>query len=234
MPKAVKVDTLTEQIADLLRAEVLSGTLRAKQRLGQGEIAERFRVSRVPVRDALRTYEARIDALRILEKEGLVDYHPRQGASVTDLSPHDLGELYEMRLALEPLNARLAAPHLTEADSDEMGRHLYRMGESEDDPAAWLEAHADFHRVINRRSGRKRINALLEDLRRHTERYVRLYQIVELGFHKLLAEHQRIHRTVAARDPERLEATVKEHLELVRDHVLDYLESGSVHPQTSK
>lgn len=217
MQAPVKVGTLHEQIAAALRADVLSGHLRADQRLSQSELAKRFRVSRIPVRDALR----------ILEAEGLVEYDPRNGASVAGISSDDLEELYEMRLALEPLNARLAAVRMTSEDVGSMAHHLDAMRRAEDDTPAWFEAHARFHQVLNERSGRKRIVALLDNWRKQTERYLRLYQLLRHDSRGLLDEHQRIHHAAAQEDPELVEQAVREHLQLVRDQVLESFRSAA-------
>jgi DNA-binding GntR family transcriptional regulator len=209
----VKALPLNEQIAARLRDDVLSGRLRARQRLAQHELAARFEVSRIPVRDALR----------ILEAEGLVTRHPRLGASVAALSVEELDELYEMRMALEPANARRAVESLEAADDVAMARDLKAMEASNADARAWFLAHATFHRTLNERSGQARINALLDNLRRQTERYVRFFQLVEGNERGLFREHDRIRTAAKRRDPEAVEAEIRDHLRMVRDCVMDHL-----------
>jgi DNA-binding GntR family transcriptional regulator len=229
MKKAVKAGDagvrslpLNEQIAARLRDDVLSGRLAAEQRLAQHDLATRFQVSRIPVRDALR----------MLEAEGLVTSDSRFGAVVAPLSIENVEELYELRLMLEPANARRAVPALRPEDDDAMERHLRAMEALVDDPRAWFEVHARFHRVINERSRRERTNLLLENLRGQTERYVRFFQMVEANPAGLLAQHERIRVAALRRDTEAVVTGITEHLKLVRDHVTSHLQENLAIPST--
>src|SRR5690242_5542098 len=89
-------------IADAIRAGILDGTIVAGQQLVQDDLAHAFGTSRIPVREALRQ----------LESDGIVAYHPHRGASVALLTAHDVKEIYEMRAPLEKLALRLAVPNL--------------------------------------------------------------------------------------------------------------------------
>jgi DNA-binding GntR family transcriptional regulator len=218
---AIEPLPLNEQIAARLRDDVLSGRLAAEQRLAQQDLAARFRVSRIPVRDALR----------MLEAEGLITYHPRLGATVAALTVADLDELYEMRMALEPANARRAVPALASSDDAAMADHLNAMKAAGDDARAWFQAHARFHRVLNERSGQGRINALLENLRRQTERYVRFFQMVEVNASGLLSEHDRIRLAAEQRDSAEVEVATRDHLQMVRDKVIAHLSAHNHSPQ---
>ena len=207
------LQSLSEQIADRLRVEVLSGRLGAGQKLAQEDLATRFDVSRIPVRDALRK----------LEGEGLVTSSHRGGARVARLDVPDLEELYEMRLALEPRNARRAALLLSE---DDVGRMEHRLRELDAAPDAdrWHEAHARFHEALNTASGFKRMNEMIENLRKLTERYVRIYQAFAGEGAALSQEHQRILESARSHDPDAAEEAVRSHLSVVRDKVFAALE----------
>jgi DNA-binding GntR family transcriptional regulator len=207
--------TLAEQIATLLREDVLAGRLAAGARLSQEGLAEQFRVSRIPIRDALRQLQA----------EGLVVGHARFGTTVAELSAADLEELYDMRLALEPAVARLATPRLRDADLATMRGHLDVMGSAGELSAEWFSAHADFHHALNARSGRERMCRLVDTLRVQTERYVRVYRVALERNRELGAEHELIYRSASDGDADAVAAAVHEHLVLVRDRVLAYLRS---------
>lgn len=215
-PNAIETRTLAEQIAARVREDVLSGALAAGIRLSQEALAEQYAVSRVPIRDALR----------ILHAEGLISVHPRFGTTVAPLSASDLEELYEMRLALEPLVARLATPNMRAGDVEEMRRRLETMGATRQDSAGWFVAHAAFHRALNHRSGRERICALVDRLRAQTERYVRAYQMLEWPATELQREHELILAAVERGEPEEVAAVVHEHLAIVRDRMLEHLRAG--------
>jgi DNA-binding GntR family transcriptional regulator len=209
----IETRTLAEQIAARLRDDILSGGLPGGQRLSQEALADQFRVSRVPVRDALRQLQA----------EGLVDGNGRTGVTVTELSLLDLEELYDMRIALEPVIARLATPRMRPSDIEEMTRQLEAMEAASGTSPKWFEAHAAFHRALNDRAGRPRMCALVDQLRDQTERYVRRYQVIAGRTSELGREHDLIHEAVLDGDAERVGAVVAEHMELVRDRVLEHL-----------
>jgi DNA-binding GntR family transcriptional regulator len=93
--------SLSQRVADELRRSILTNRRRPGERLVEDRLSEELGVSRVPIREALRT----------LAGEGLVDMQPRRGASVADVSPEVARDLVEVRATLEGLNARLAARH---------------------------------------------------------------------------------------------------------------------------
>lgn len=91
--------TLTAQVAEHLRRRIVDGSLRPGARLRETHLSEELGVSRVPVREALRE----------LVREGLVLVQPQRGAVVREMSPADVDELFDLRVALEVLAARAAA-----------------------------------------------------------------------------------------------------------------------------
>jgi len=93
--------SLGKEVADQLRRLILTGQHKPGDRLVEDRLSAQLGVSRVPVREALRTLAA----------EGLVDIPPRRGASVAAISPDVAKDLVEVRATLEGLNARLAARH---------------------------------------------------------------------------------------------------------------------------
>src|SRR5688500_2920250 len=93
-------------IADSLRDEILRGVIEPGAPLRQEELAERFQVSRIPVRDAL---------LR-LESQGLVHVYSNRGAFVISLSADEVREIYDMRILLEGDLIERAVPRMTAED----------------------------------------------------------------------------------------------------------------------
>src|SRR6476619_3778037 len=98
--------TTPDLIADTLRDEILRGAVAPGQALRQEELADRFGVSRLPVRDAL---------LR-LEAQGLVHVYPNRGAFVISLSADEVREIFELRLLLEGDIIERAVPRMTADD----------------------------------------------------------------------------------------------------------------------
>ena len=95
--------TMTSSVARLLRQAILDGALPGGSVIRQEEVARKFGVSRVPIREALLK----------LEGEGLVETQPRRGVVVTMLSTDDFEEILEMRFALESLALERSAQRFT-------------------------------------------------------------------------------------------------------------------------
>jgi DNA-binding GntR family transcriptional regulator len=91
--------SLPEQIAERIGNAIIQGHYEPGARIQEQEVADQFQVSRGPVREALR----------ILERDGLVQIHARRGAQVTQLNVGEVNDLFELRISLIGLAARLAA-----------------------------------------------------------------------------------------------------------------------------
>ncbi len=102
MRKLSDLSSRSEYATDLLRRRIISGQSQPGSLLAEVAVARELGVSRVPVREALFA----------LERDGLVEFSVTGRAYVKELSPGDFEELYVLRLTLEPLAARLAAPTL--------------------------------------------------------------------------------------------------------------------------
>lgn len=92
-------ESLSQVVSGQIRGRILDGTLKPGERLVEDRLSAELGVSRVPVREALRSLSA----------EGLVTLLPRRGATVVEVTPEDVAELVEVRALLEGLNAKLAA-----------------------------------------------------------------------------------------------------------------------------
>src|SRR5690348_5234270 len=101
--------SLTSAVAEKIRDQIIRGEIQEGAQLRQDAIANQFRVSRIPVREALRQLDA----------EGLIAIVPNRGAIVPALSPDDIEELFTIRALLEPELLKLSIPRLTEDDFSE-------------------------------------------------------------------------------------------------------------------
>src|SRR5438445_3450214 len=109
LDSAIPRQSLTSAVADKLRDQIIRGEIPEGAQLRQDAIANQYRVSRIPVREALRQLDA----------EGLIAIVPNRGAIVPSLSPDDVEELFSIRALLEPEVLKLSIPHLTEDDFSE-------------------------------------------------------------------------------------------------------------------
>ena len=132
---------LVDQVYQTLLDAISDGSLPPGARITQEEIAEQMDVSRSPV----------LQALRLLKKDGLVQDAPGRGVLVAALDPEWIGNLYQVRGALDTLAARLAAERKAVIDPAiiSAGRKVAR-GK---DVKAMIEADIAFHTAIYRASG---------------------------------------------------------------------------------
>lgn len=195
-----------------LRERVSDGTLGPGTALSQAGLAEEYGVSRIPVRDALQALAA----------EGLVDLRGTT-ALVTALSIEDLQELYEMRELVEPVATRLAVPRVGRAGIARMTQRLAVMDDPSTGPGTWVETNAAFHAEVYTLAGRPRMIALVEQLRRLTDRYVYFHLDVVGRSEHLQQEHREILAAVTAGDAAAAADLTREHLTSSHAVVLDYL-----------
>ena len=205
-------ESAAARVARGLRDRVSSGEIAPGTALSQAAVAAEYGVSRIPVRDALQA----------LATEGLVDLRG-SSAVVTPLSIEDLQELYELREAVEPLATRLAVPSLGRADVATMASLLAAMERPGTSPAQWVLTNAAFHAVVYTRAGRPRTVALVEQLRRLTDRYVHFHLDVVGGVEHLQDEHRQILAAVRAGDAVLTAELTRVHLASSHDFVLRYL-----------
>jgi DNA-binding GntR family transcriptional regulator len=111
-----------EQVAEDLRRRILAGEIVPGERIRQEEVAERFGVSRLPVREALR----------MLEAEGLTELETKKSARVPLLDMRQVALMYQMREKLEPLALTESIPHLTEAQIDRLDDLQARIAKDDD------------------------------------------------------------------------------------------------------
>ncbi|TCP55317.1 GntR family transcriptional regulator [Tamaricihabitans halophyticus] len=134
---AKRPPTAQEAVLAEIRRAILGGDMPPGTQIFQDELATRFGVSRVPVRDALRT----------LEGEDLVTYVPRRGYHVIQLDVDELLEIQQIREILETEVLRRITPAVCAEVADRMAVAMDEMVEHErqEDFASWVSAHRDFH-----------------------------------------------------------------------------------------
>lgn len=155
-----------DQLVDLLRRAIRERVLLPGQPLNQDDLARRFGVSRIPLREALRT----------LVGEGLVVMQPGAGAVVIELHPDELAELFGLRLALEPPLAAAAVGRASPSDLDELEALLGQMDQLADrDVGLWATQHYAFHRRLLELAGRRHTLRLVTQVLNLVEPYSRLH-----------------------------------------------------------
>ena len=189
-------------IADQLRAKILAGTLMAGERVNQDRMAAEFGVSHIPVREALRG----------LESEGLVTFHPRRGFFVAVLNASDAQELGELRAALEGLAVRLAITRVTAADLEAAAAQI-ELSDGAEALSVWSEANWRFHRLLYAPCRRPRLLESLEGLWRASDRYLRVVWQEASWQGRSQEEHRAILAAFQEGDGRRAQRLVIRHVE---------------------
>lgn len=194
----------TERVAGHLRAMIAAGQLRPGQQLSQQLLAESLGVSRIPLREALRT----------LAGEGLIELRRGQGAQVAELQVPDLIDLYRVRLAIEPLAAADVVLRTSPGALRALRHRLERM-RAETDADVRSRHHFRFHRdlyaVVARRHWSKVIDQVLTLIEPYAKRYVGPSdeQLGPAG-----DAHDAMLDAIERGDSEQLSRAIRQHLEL--------------------
>ncbi len=162
--------SLSEQIASKLAEAIVQGQYEPGERIHEVAVSERFQVSRGPVREALR----------ILEKEGLIQIQPRRGAVVTKLTIREVEDVFEIRGLLLGLAgaraARMRDPELGAAlrEGIDRLRALAALGEGDEVTDAYLAEVQELNLMLCARTGSERLTSIIYSLLHQTLRYSRL------------------------------------------------------------
>lgn len=180
-------------IADRLEAAIIAGELKPRERLVELDLAARFRVSRAPVREALR----------LLEREGLVSTDTR-GVHVAAITLQEVADIFEILAHLEELYTRRAAADLRSEDVERMNKVVGEMTRAVEahDVHRYFELNIEFHSIIRLACRNRRLIDLLESLGKPTLRYRHLAMSLPGRLPVSLEEHRRILAALKAGDAE--------------------------------
>lgn len=194
-----------EAVHERLREAILHGQLAPGEEIAQTRVAKDLGVSRTPLREALR----------MLQREGLVEGEPNRSYRVAGFSLPDLEELYVARISLEASAIRVTIPRLESEDIARLEGDMAQMAHfaAQRDYPRWEVPHRAFHRGLVARSGR-RLVAMVSQLSDHTERYRRLYTTAQepRGWSVGVREHRAILDACAERDADAGAAALARHL----------------------
>jgi len=152
---AIEIKGTADQIADRVRAEIEDGRLEPGAELNQVDLAARFGLSRIPVREALRQLVA----------EGYVTYRPNKGAKVAGaVSPDEIQEILEIRECLETRLMDHAVGELTAETLREAAEALDALNRATTAPQV-QGAHARFHSILFHPARRPRMSAIINGWR---------------------------------------------------------------------
>ena len=206
--------TIRRKIYDFLREQLLSGEIQPHQHLIEAKVARDIGTSRTPVREALHS----------LELEGLIESIPRVGYVVKPISEPEVEEICEIRAAIEGLGARWAMEKAHRKLVEGLKKNISLSDEkvSKGDVRAFVDMDAQFHEIISKFSGSKRLLELAQTLRRHMLRY-RIQSIYSVGnVLRAIDGHKGILRAIERRNLEEVNKAIQHHMQQSKRDILRY------------
>jgi DNA-binding GntR family transcriptional regulator len=191
----------SQLIADTLREAIIQGQLAPGEPLRQEQLASHFRVSRIPLREALRG----------LESEGWIEFLPNRGARVSGMSAAEVSEIYEIRASLECTALELALPQHTR-DSWKNVASALRRSQCEGQRSRYVQRNREFHLALYGPANRPHLLSMIESLHSRGERYLRLKLEMPLHKGKSDEEHKEIYSACRNGDIHRATAILEAHL----------------------
>ena len=210
--------TLAARAYTLIHEAILKGQFRPGSRLRIEELVEIFQISPTPIREALNR----------LESTGLIESIPHRGARVADLSLVDLMQLWEARLALEPLAVGKAAGRFT-LKMAELARacllRLHTAEENNDFLAAWT-AHTDFHYVLYESGCSRWLVRLITPVWESSERYRVELTCLRADLMRRTCEHESLLQACINHQVSRAVDEMHNHLERTGNEIADLLKKS--------
>jgi DNA-binding GntR family transcriptional regulator len=209
---------LHQEVATRLRQRIVEGHIAPGAKLNERELSESLKVSRTPLREAIR----------MLAAEGLVELLPNRGAVAVQLSEQDIADTFEVIAGLEGQSGELAAQRITDDELAELKALHYEMlaAYTRRDLSTYYRLNAQIHTLINQAARNavltqtwRTVNARLQSLRFRSNFDADKWQ-------RAVKEHDRMIELLAARDAPGMRAVMVTHLEHKRDVVLELMRSG--------
>ena len=204
-------DLKSQTIYRALRERILSNEIASGTRLVLRQLANTYDTSDIPVREALR----------MLERDGLVEMVPYRGARVTTLTAREIEETYFIRGHLESIATGLAAERITDTELDALDELMVRMREAvrAQDGPGFSDLNHEFHRTIIATCGNEMLRELTMDIWQRHSGFQRVFRMVPERLAASQSEHEGIMDALRARDAKRAAALALWHKRSVGDTV---------------
>jgi DNA-binding GntR family transcriptional regulator len=202
---------MSERVYELLLKQIVNRRYEPGQRLIEEQLGRELGVSRTPLRDAMNA----------LAKDGFIRLEPRKGASVREFTLEDLVELYDIRMVLEGLAARLAANHIEPAQLDRLAK-----GFEQTEARSLLKADTALHRTIIDRCGNAKLQELLVNLKNLVQVFRTMGYSSRERSESATLYHRRIIEALKRRDGQEAELLMREHIEKSKNDIVAEANAG--------
>lgn len=193
-----------------LKEMILSNNLASSSPIRETEIASKLKMSRTPLREAMRE----------LEKEGLIISYPSQGSYVTRITPYDIEEICELRLLFELYAIEKSFNLFNNQELDYLVNYFEKTFKDE----SWEEYHkADriLHGLIIEKAGNKRLIGFIETLNIQIERVRRMSAYKKMRRQHSFVEHMEIINNIRNNDFQKCKVALKKHLKSVENSSIE-------------
>lgn len=226
LPPDVDGEALVSSLADRIQLGIVTGEFPIGARLRQEQLADRFAVSRTPVREALR----------VLDGRGAVELIPHRGAFVRAPTSKEIRDAYEIRAELEGLGAELAATRATERELEKLAEaeRLFRQAVAEcvrttstqTPDVRWMQANDLFHEAILEAAGNPRLYRIIHNLHLSFPRNLTWSALSEEPtlIEDNVNQHRRIVAAIEERSPEAARRWMVDHVRRAGDLVASWFE----------
>lgn len=205
MPK--KRNIYVDGMVDTLRDAIVSGELKPRESLVETDLAEKFNVSRTPVREAIR----RLAAL------GLVKVERYKGAIIADINADEIRDIYTVRANIEGLAAKLATTKIPESKFDDLKGCLANMDAAAKDwdLLRFASENEKFHRTIYSFCGNKYLCTLIDELLERTATFRRASWQSPRNIKISKDGHKKILAAIMERNEKKAQEAVENHIRLL-------------------
>jgi len=212
-PRSGEIASFADRAYYAIRELIVTLELPPGAVVREPELTERLGIGRTPVREALRR----------LAQERLIEVFPRRGMFVTKVDVRDLARLCEVRAALEPEAARLAAERATQDDLDELRALIGELAAvRRRDPRALIDLDERIHRAIYHASHNPFLVETLEEYYAHALR-IWMVALARTDLGTAVGGHREVLEAVVAGNATRAARLMREHVESFEDAVRDVL-----------
>ena len=205
----INENTLTNEIADIVRERILKGEYQIGEKIKESSIAQELNVSRTPIREAFK----------MLEEEGLLDYLPNRGCYAKGFTRRDVSDIYTVREALEEIAVTWACERITDEEIAKMEEQCELMDfyTRKRDVQKILAMNSSFHDIIYNSAGSRFLAQVLRSYKGYLDKTRKSVFYREEFLDSIQREHQAIFEAVKTRDTEKAVQAIRDHLAASRE-----------------
>lgn len=199
-------------VYETLKKKIMEGDLPSNTPLVEEKLAKEYKMSRTPIREAIRH----------LVKDGLVEFFPRRGALVKEITISDLEEIFTVREALEGISARIAASVINEQKITSVQEALEKADQELENgnKEQSFELGNKLHEIVLEVTGNNKIFAIVSDFENQIQRFHYFSYHIPGRLELSNMEHWEIFEAIQARNGELAEQRMRKHVRGTKESII--------------